>query len=171
MSLIKLLKEMNQPKKYNTFKELINDAPEEIQRRVKELWKIEQRLDFHPEGNTLKHTIVVIKRALREDDIDLAISALFHDIGKDSTGKPHPKHGHMTHYGHEFVSADLVKKYADWIEERGGNVANIYYIVKNHMRVKNYNSMKPSKQEKLASFRAFPKLDTFTKKLDGGGYD
>ena len=42
------------------------------------------RRDYHPEGNVLKHTIAVTNRALRTGDIDFALSALFHDIGKDS---------------------------------------------------------------------------------------
>ena len=70
----------------------------------------------------MKHTIAVTNRALRTGDIDFALAALFHDIGKDSTAKLHPKKGFWTHYGHEKVSAKIVLKYKKWIKSMGGNL-------------------------------------------------
>lgn len=152
------------------FKSLFRLLPSELQKRVYALKDIDQRRDFHPEGNTLKHTIMVVKRAIQDDDIDLVLAALFHDIGKDETGAIHPKKGHMTHFGHEKVSATLVKKYARFIKSLGGNPANILYIVKNHMRAKKIGEMRPKKQAKLKAFRAWDSLERFTKH-DRGGLD
>jgi putative nucleotidyltransferase with HDIG domain len=136
---------------------------------VYNLKNYDQRRDAHPEGNVLKHTIAVTNRALKTGDIDFALAALFHDIGKDSTAKLHPKKGFWTHYGHEHVSAKLVKKYAKWIKSMGGNVLDIYYIVKQHMRMKVFDKMKWHKQEKLKKFRAFDKLKKFSRDFDKGG--
>ncbi|SVD77431.1 uncharacterized protein METZ01_LOCUS430285, partial [marine metagenome] len=96
-----------------SFRDLYTALPSDLKKRVMNLKKVKQRKDAHPEGNVLKHTITVVNRAMKLNpgDIDLAIAALFHDIGKDETAGIHPKKGHPTHYGHEHVSAKLVKKY------------------------------------------------------------
>ena len=152
------------------FKSLFKMMPSDLQKRVYNLKNFGQRLDKHPEGNVLKHTIVVVNRSLKDDDIDIAIAAMFHDIGKDETAGIHPKKGHITHFGHEKVSASLVSKYKDWIKSVGGNPANVLYIVKNHMRYKQLSDMRPHKQDKLKSFRAYDKLSKFSKH-DRGGLD
>lgn len=152
------------------FKSLFKKMPSDLQKRVYNLKNFGQRVDKHPEGNVLKHTITVVNRSIKEDDIDIAIAAMFHDIGKDETAGIHPKKGHITHFGHEKVSANLVKKYKDWIESVGGNTANVYYIVKNHMRFKQLDNMRIQKVMKLKAFRAFDKLGKFSKH-DRSGLD
>ena len=63
----------------------------------------------------------------------------------------------------------LVKKYDKWIKSMGGNTLDIYYIVKQHMRMKVFDKMKWVKQQKLQQFRAFDKLKKFSKDFDKGG--
>jgi len=150
------------------FKSLFKKMPSDLQKRVYNLKNFGQRLDKHPEGNVLKHTMTVVNRSIKDDDIDIAIAAMFHDIGKDETAGIHPKKGHITHFGHEKVSAGLVKKYRDWIKSVGGNPANVYYIVKNHMRFKQLDNMRIQKVMKLKAFRAFDKLGKFSKHDRGG---
>ena len=154
------------PKK---FKDIYNALPSDLKKRVYNLKKYDQRRDAHPEGNVLKHTIAVTNRALQTGDIDFALAALFHDIGKDETAGIHPKKGHITHFGHEHVSAKLVKKYGKWIKSMGGNAVDIYYIVKQHMRMKVFDKMRWTKQEKMKKFRAFDKLKKFSTTMDKGG--
>lgn len=150
------------------FKSLFKKMPPQLQKRVYNLKNFGQRLDKHPEGNVLKHTIMVVNRSIKDDDIDIAIAAMFHDIGKDVTAGIHPKKGHITHFGHEKVSAMLSKKYHKWIQSVGGNPANVYYIVKNHMKYKQLDNMGIKKVAKLKSFRAFDKLSKFSKHDRGG---
>ena len=152
------------------FKSLFQKMPSDLQKRVYNLKNFGQRLDKHSEGNVLKHTIMVVNRSIKDDDIDIAIAAMFHDIGKDETAGIHPKKGHITHFGHEKVSASLSKKYRNWIESVGGNAANVYYIVKNHMKFKQLDNMGIKKVMKLKAFRAFDKLSKFSKH-DRGGLD
>ena len=163
------IREIAVRKKPKKFKDIYNALPSDLKKRVYNLKNYEQRKDHHPEGNVLKHTIAVTNRALKTGDIDFALAALFHDIGKDETAKLHPKKGFWTHYGHEHVSAKLVKKYAKWIKSMGGNVLDIYYIVKQHMRMKVFDKMKWHKQQKLKQFRAFDKLKKFSRDFDKGG--
>jgi tRNA nucleotidyltransferase/poly(A) polymerase len=162
------IREIAVRKKPKKFKDIYNALPSDLKKRVYNLKNYDQRRDAHPEGNVLKHTIAVTNRALKTGDIDFALSALFHDIGKDKTAKLHPKKGFWTHYGHEHVSAKLVKKYRKWIISMGGNPLDIYWIVKQHMRMKVFDKMKWHKQEKMKKFRAFGKLKKFSK-MDKGG--
>jgi tRNA nucleotidyltransferase/poly(A) polymerase len=165
----KFLNEIAVRKKPKTFRDIYNALPSDLKKRVMNLKNYQQRKDAHPEGNVLKHTIAVTNRALKTGDIDFALSALFHDIGKDSTAKLHPKKGFWTHYGHEHVSAKLVKKHDKWIKSMGGNTLDIYWIVKQHMRMKVFDKMKWQKQDKMKKFRAFGKLKKFSKDFDKGG--
>ena len=153
------------PKK---FRDIYDALPSDLKKRVMNLKNFDQRRDAHPEGNVLKHTIAVTNRALKTGDIDFALSALFHDIGKDSTAALHPKKGFWTHYGHEKVSAVLVKKYATWIKSMGGDVDDIHYIVKQHMRMKVFDKMRWHKQDKMRKDKGFGKLQKFTT-FDKGG--
>ena len=152
-----------------TFRDIWGKMPQDLKKRVYDLKHQGQRKDAHPEGNVLKHTIIVTRRALKTGDIDLALAAIFHDIGKSSTAGVHPKKGHITHFGHEKESSELVKKYSKWITSMGGNPDDVYYIVNQHMRMKVFKDMKPRKQEKMQQNRAFGKLKQFANKIDKGG--
>jgi tRNA nucleotidyltransferase (CCA-adding enzyme) len=153
-------------------KKLIYSLPDDVKNRFFGLWKVPQRPDYHPEGNTLKHVIMVVKRAIKNypNNMNIILAALFHDIGKDETHSINPKTGFPTAYGHEDVSSELVKKYSDWIVEKGGDPEIVYYIVKNHMNAHRLDQMKPSKQEKIKSDPNFGDLENF-EKLDKGGLD
>ena len=164
----KYVKEGLKEKGITDFKSLFKKMPSDLQKRVYNLKNFGQRADKHPEGNVLKHTIMVVNRSIKDNDIDIAIAAMFHDIGKDETAGIHPKKGHITHFGHEKVSASLVKKYKKFIESVGGNTANVFYIVKNHMKYKQLSDMRPKKADKVKSFRAFDKLGKFSKHDRGG---
>ena len=168
MSGYKKVEEIAVRKKPKTFRDIYNAIPSDLKKRVMNLKNFDQRRDAHPEGNVLKHTIAVTNRALKTGDIDFALSALFHDIGKDSTAKIHPKKGFWTHYGHEKVSAELVLKHKKWIQSLGGDVDDIHYIVKNHMRMKVFDKMRWHKQDKMRKDKAFGKLQKFTT-FDKGG--
>lgn len=134
------------------------------------LWKVPQNKQYHPEGNVLKHTILVVKNSLKRNDIDLAIAALLHDIGKDVTTKPHPKRGTPTAPGHEKESAKLAKQYRKWIRTLGGNPVHIMYLIKQHMRIKDIDKMKLHKQEKLRNYPLYNKLTQLDQDDRNGKY-
>lgn len=167
----KILMEQNIP---STSTELIKNLPEELKKLFFNQWKAKQNPKWHPEGNTLKHIIVVLNRAYANypDDPNMIMAALFHDLGKSDTYKINPKTGEPTAYGHEDVSTKYVEKFKDWIESfNGTDVDEIKYLVKNHMKVKpsTWDAMRDTKKEPIQKHPAFDKLMGFTDKLDGGG--
>ena len=156
------------------FKDLLLKAPGELVQIAMSLKNVAQNPKWHPEGNTLKHIITVFKRAVEHypDNIDIAMAAFFHDLGKLDTYEISPKTGQPTAHGHEAVSAELVKKYANWISEIGADPEVVHYIVINHMKMKPsiWNVMKDKKKDKIKSSDSFKDLEKFSK-IDRGGLD
>ena len=161
--------EAKKPSVPKTFRDIYDRMPKDLKQHVYDLKHQGQRKDKHPEGNVLKHTIIVTRRALKTGDIDMALAAIFHDIGKSSTAGVHPKKGHITHFGHEKMSSELVKKYSKWITSMGGNPEDVYYILNHHMKMKVFKDMRPKKQEKMKQHKLFGKLKRFSDKIDKGG--
>ena len=154
--------------------ELIKNLPTELKQLLFKQWGAKQSSKHHPEGNTLKHIIIVLKRAYHHypDDPNMIMAALFHDLGKMDTYAINPKTGEPTAYGHENNSTEYVDKFRQWIEQFDGvNVDEVKYIVQNHMKVKpsTWDVMKDAKKEPIKSNPSFDKLMGFTNKLDGGG--
>ena len=152
------------------FDNIINKFPSDLKKRILNLKNVDQRRDFHPEGDVLTHTKLVFNRlADVTDDIDILLAAIFHDIGKDSTTAINPKTGKLSAIGHEKVSASLVNFHQDVVKDFGGDPQMVHDIVLNHMRIHQINDMRPFKQDKFRSIACFDKLDKFSQ-ADFGGF-
>lgn len=156
---------------FGRLKELVNSAPEELRVVLFANKSVPQRLDKHPEGNVLKHIMVVTMRALDQypDDMDLILAAFFHDLGKYETADINPKTGYPNALGHEDISANYVEKYSDWVYDMGGRPDIVQDIVQDHMRVKNLDNMERKKQTDFYGKKNFDKIMKFSK-LDKGGW-
>ena len=146
-----------------TFEEIVAIAPDEIRDLLLKCADTPQSPKWHVEGDVLTHTKIVYNRARKTGDLDLAITALFHDLGKVETTKPSKNtKGAWNAYGHEFISARLVTKYTKWISSIGGDPFKIHEIVKLHMKIKLIDEMRPHKQEALRSNHFYEDLLVFT---------
>lgn len=157
-----------------TPKELFRQLPVELRQILVKQWGAKQNPEHHPEGNTLKHILVTIKRAYYHypEDPNMILTALFHDLGKMDTYNINPKTGNPTAYGHEDKSELFVDKFSDWIDGYvDTNVDEVKFLVKNHMKVKprTWDSMRKTKKEPIIGNPSFDKLMKFTNKIDGGG--
>lgn len=144
-----------------TYEELYNLAPTVIKNYIDACKDTPQSPNWHPEGNVYIHNRLVFDRARSYGDLNLAIAAFFHDLGKVDTTAPN-KHGTYSAYNHENVSAKLVKRYSDWISELGGDPNEVYELVALHMRIKQMDKMRPSKKEEMIKHPQFDKLNKFT---------
>ncbi len=146
-----------------TFKEFYDMAPNEIKNYIDKSKHINQSATYHPEGSVYNHIKIVFNRAKRTGDINLMLSAIFHDLGKVDTTKAHPTiPDKWSAISHEKVSVHLIIRHRDWIEEMGGNYDIVYYIVDQHMRVKNFPEMKKIKQQAMRNHMYFHYLEKFT---------
>jgi hypothetical protein len=169
------LTEQNMNKKQipNTAQELIRSMPTDLKKLFFDQWGAKQATKWHPEGNSLKHIILVLRRAYNKfgDDPNMIMAALFHDLGKMDTYAINPKTGDPTAYGHDAKSGDYVKQYADWIlSYEGTNIDVIEYLVINHMKMKpsTWSVMKQAKKDPIEQNPAFDKLQDF-ETIDIGG--
>ena len=165
---------LNEEKLHATPEELIRSLPQDLKKLLFDQWNAKQNPQWHPEGNTLKHILVVIKRAYHHypNDPNMIMAALFHDLGKMDTYAINPKTNQPTAYGHEEQSTKYIDQFKSWIESFDGtDVEEIKYLVKNHMKIKpsTWDQMKDTKKEPIQTNPAFTKLQGFTDRLDGGG--
>ena len=147
-----------------TFEQLYDLAPQELKDLIDQCKITQQSKVWHPEGNCYNHIKIVYNRARNIEDLNLAIAGFMHDLGKVETTKPHAtKPGAWPAHGHEFVSAKLVKKYADWIKELGADPELVHDVVKGHMRIQQIDNMRPFKKEAFKQEKWFNKIAEFTK--------
>jgi len=155
--------------KLPTWGELVSSAPKEIQDILQKCEETPQSSIWHPEAsdakvphNVLAHTRLVFDRTREYNDINLLISALFHDLGKPSTLSVN-KQGKYSNHGHERVSANLVDRHRAWVGSLGAKFMQVKEIVDNHMKIKMIEEMRPHKQEALRNLRTYSELEKFTK--------
>lgn len=152
----------------NKWDAYISGLPQEIKDTLKILEETPQRADYHPEGNCLEHVKLVFYEALKTNDVNLVIAAIFHDLGKAYTTKMGPK-GFPISYGHEHWSAKFVLEYQNWIDyAAGGDSEIVYYLVSNHMRIHLYDKMRMTKQNEMKSHPHFELLKKFGE-IDNAG--
>ena len=144
-----------------TFDELYATAPQELKDYIDKCDDTPQGTDWHPEGCVGIHIRLVYDRAKESGDINLALAAFFHDLGKVDTTAPNKKGGWSAH-GHERVSERLVEKYKQWIGSLGGRFMIVKEIVGQHMRIKQMSNMRRPKQEAMKKLRTYDQLQKFT---------
>ncbi len=156
----------------SSFRELYDSSPPDLRKIIFDQWKAKQNKDWHPEGNTLKHIIVVTNRAFAKfpSNKNVQLAAYFHDLGKLATYALHPQTGRPTAYGHEFESSKLVKKHETFIKQQGADPQVVDFIVTNHMRAKSstWDKMRQTKKDVLIKHPKYQDLLDFTT-IDKGG--
>jgi hypothetical protein len=151
---------MDNTKTLMNWDQMTETAPPTVKDYALRLKKVPQSYNWHPEGNVETHTRIVLRRCSWFENIDLVITAFFHDLGKVDTTKPNGKGGFSAH-GHEDISADLVRYNRDWIKDLGGDPQKVEWLVKNHMRVKYFDEMKQKKRKELINSPWFSELMEF----------
>lgn len=102
-----------------------------------------QPVEYHPEGDSFNHTMIVVDKSVElTDDVAIRFACLVHDLGKGVT----PKEMYPHHYGHDEKGMVLVTKLGDrigvpnlWIDY--GKTAS-----KEHMKGGIYYKMSLSKR-------------------------
>lgn len=147
---------------FSSFEDFYTQSPIELQRYVDKCAQTPQSAKWHPEGNVKTHMRIVFNRAKENKDLNLMIAAFFHDLGKADTTHKHPSNPDAwPAHGHENVSARLVEKYQDWIENIGGDFDIVYYLVKEHMRAKQIDKMRPAKRNEAISHPYYSLMQLF----------
>ena len=109
----------------------------------------EQPAEFHPEGDSYKHTMIVLDKVsnITEDldderKLELRFSALVHDIGKGAT----PKSEYPHHKGHEKMGAKKVRELGNRLKLPTRLVKCGITACEEHMRGGIFDKMTPAKK-------------------------
>lgn len=98
---------------------------------------------YHPEGDSYKHTMIVVDKASElTEDLSIRFSALVHDLGKGITPKEMLPH----HYGHDKKGVELVEKFAKNLKIPNSWLKCGKVSAKEHMLGGIFNKMTPKKQ-------------------------
>jgi poly(A) polymerase len=130
--------------------------------------------EFHPEGDVLQHTVIMLNM-MQHANVQLAYSLLLHDIGKPGsvtyTGE------RIRFDGHANQGADLAREILQRLRFSSSNVDAISYCVGNHMRFMDVRKMRRSTLRRLVSAPTFPtelelhRLDCLASHGDLANYD
>ncbi len=96
-----------------------------------------QSLQYHPEGNVWKHTMLVVDNAAKVKKISenpraFMWGALLHDLGKTPTTKI--KKGKITSYDHDKVGAELSIKFLQELTDDVELIKQVTALVRWHMQ-------------------------------------
>lgn len=98
------------------------------------LANVQQPLQFHPEGDVLSHTFLVMEQIEEGDSLDLIISVLLHDKGKLDTYAYDLEKERITFNGHDIVGANLSIEDLSNLKYDNDTIDRVYYIISNHMK-------------------------------------
>jgi tRNA nucleotidyltransferase (CCA-adding enzyme) len=121
---------------------------------VDDLRALPEKIEWHPEGNTYAHTMLVLEAARRlSDDLRVLFPALCHDFGKALT----PPEKRPSYALHDKMGVDRVAEFADRVRAPSKVKKAALVGCRYHMHMHNFQDMRASK---LA--RMFKKMGAFS---------
>jgi hypothetical protein len=144
------------------FEDLINRLPKSLVQKLKDT---NQDKKWHSEGSAYNHIKMVFDETVKTGDIDLIVTAIFHDLGKVDTHKETIKDGRVkiSHIGHEYKSLNYIDKYFYLYHDLSENKEKTIEITKNHMRCHLYTSNTMKKAAKRKAFEDNPYFNDIIK--------
>ncbi len=107
---------------------------------VEALAGVEQPAQFHPEGDVWTHTLMLLEQ-LEHAPLELALGALFHDIGKPRTFE---RADRIRFNGHEKVGAEMTREIMTRLKFSNAEIERVVSLVAQHMVFKDTQRMRPA---------------------------
>ncbi len=98
---------------------------------VEALRGVEQPPDYHPEGDVLTHTLLLLEK-LDQPTETLALGALLHDIAKPLCQQY--QNGRITFYGHAEKGAEMATAICQRLKRSRATWERVAYLVNNHLK-------------------------------------
>jgi poly(A) polymerase len=115
---------------------------------------VEQPPQFHPEGDVFKHTRLMLSK-IEHPDLELALSVLFHDVGKKPTYKV-DENGRIRFNEHESVGAEMAEQIMTGLRYDNKTIQTVRELVQHHMQFKDVPNMRPSTLKRMMARPTFP---------------
>jgi poly(A) polymerase len=126
----------------------------EILPDIAALHGVEQPPQFHPEGDVYEHERLMLSK-IEEPNLELALSVLFHDVGKKPTATVDPN-GRIRFNEHESVGAAMTERIMTGLRYDNKTIQAVRDVVQHHMQFKDVLEMRPSTLKKMMSRPTFP---------------
>ncbi|MBI3611100.1 MAG: CCA tRNA nucleotidyltransferase [Nitrospirae bacterium] len=117
---------------------------------------VEQPKEFHPEGDVLTHTLLLLKN-LDRPSFELALAAMLHDVGKPPTFTP-PKadRDRIRFDGHCEVGARMAEAICERLRLSNEQTERVVELVRDHLRFKDVQQMRESTLKRFLRRPGFP---------------
>jgi poly(A) polymerase len=118
----------------------------------------EQPPDFHPEGDVLTHTTMMLDE-MRHPTMTLAYAILFHDVGKPATAQRtrEPDGTDRLRFNqHAPVGAEMTEAILNRLRLPKQHIRAIVHCVRNHMRFMEVPNMRDATLRRLIGALTFP---------------
>jgi len=121
--------------------------------QLSEMRNTEQDEIFHPEGDVMEHTLLMLSHMV-SPSVELALSVLFHDCGKPMTYLKGDD-GRTHFYGHEDEGAKLAEKIMKDLRIPLNTIKTVSKIVAGHMRISAVSDMRKAKLSRFLCDKDF----------------
>ncbi len=115
---------------------------------------VEQPPQFHPEGDVYEHVRLMLSK-IEEPNLELALSILFHDVGKKPTAKV-DENGRIRFNEHESVGAEMTEQIMTGLRYDNKTIQTVRELVQHHMQFKDVPHMRPSTRKRMMARANFP---------------
>ncbi|MEJ0000434.1 MAG: CCA tRNA nucleotidyltransferase [Verrucomicrobiota bacterium] len=116
---------------------------------------VDQPPQFHPEGDVYEHTRLMLTK-IQNPDLELALSILFHDVGKKPTAKE-DENGRIRFNEHESVGAEMAERIMTALRYDNKTIHVVRELVQHHMQFKDVPHMRESTLKKMMARPNFDK--------------
>lgn len=121
---------------------------------------VDQPPQYHPEGDVLTHTLMMIEGLPAGSSPTLAWGVLLHDVGKPPTFRPISETGDRIRFdGHTEVGVRMAEEICRRLRFSSDDTAQIMTLVANHMKFKDVTKMR------AATLKRFIRLPHFDEHL------
>jgi poly(A) polymerase len=117
---------------------------------------VEQPHDYHPEGDVLTHTLLLLAQLPAGVSETLALGALLHDVGKPPcVGE---NRGRITFYGHTKIGAEMAVAICQRLRRSRATWERVEYLVYNHLRLVQAPEMRLATLKRMLREEGFDEL-------------
>jgi poly(A) polymerase len=127
----------------------------EILPEIEALKGCEQPPQFHPEGDVFVHTRAMLALLPSDAPATLALSVLFHDIGKPPTFRYHAHEDRIRFSGHDRVGAEMTERVMERLRFSRAETERVVEAVRQHMVFKDVQNMRTAKLKRFMAREGF----------------
>jgi poly(A) polymerase len=151
--LVKILAHPNRVRGFDLLDQ--SGLMKEILPEIEALKGCEQPPQFHPEGDVFVHTRAMLGLLPADAPATLALSVLFHDIGKPPTFRYHAHEDRIRFSGHDRVGAEMTERVMERLRFSRAESDRVVEAVRQHMVFKDVQNMRAAKLRRFMAREGF----------------